>query len=262
MHQAMADFDARVLSELRRNRFFRPAPPSEIESSFACYGDVDRLLATWRDQADPTRAVLPEFNRAAFARAHLAPNLVNGLAFVVTTRAAIEAGKRFRRRLRPEVRRVLERDFPWLENRHQHVPEGWTPALEFPGAIDAFFNDTGVEDAKARWQLVASLNEVMAAASSRYLMKLLALPVLERQALREEALARNYFAHWSPPVSAELWRQCILVIDGINAAVFEAICDTQLKPILGYTFFKAPLHGKDWKRFLAGLDQPQWLLPM
>src|SRR5262249_27063551 len=127
MYEAMPDFDSRILPELRRNRFFRLAPQSEIETSFQSYGDVERLLVTWREKADPTRAVLPEFNRSAFARAHLAPNLVNGLAFVVTTRAAIAAGKRFRQRLRPEVRQALERDFPWLENRHQHVPDGWAP---------------------------------------------------------------------------------------------------------------------------------------
>jgi hypothetical protein len=262
MHDGMPDFDGRVLSKLRENRFFRLAPPDEIDGSFGAYGDVDRLLATWRDKADPTRATLPEYNKSAFARAHLAPNLVNGLAFIVTTRAAIEAGKRFRQRFRPEVRQALERDFPWLENRHQHIPQGWAPECEFPTAIDPFFNDADVENAKVRWQLVAALNEVMAAASSRHMKKLLALPMLERQAIREEALARNYFAHWSPPATRELWRQCILVIDGINSSVFEAVCDTQLKSILGYTFFKAPLHSREWKKFLKSLEEPQWLLPI
>jgi hypothetical protein len=262
MYDGMPDFDARVLTGLRKNRFFRLAPDAEIDASHAAYGDVDRLLAVWRASADPTRATLPDYNKSAFAKAYLAPNLVNGLAFVVTTRAAIQAGKRFRQRFLPEVRQALERDFPWLENRHQHIPEGWAPQCEFPTAIDPFFNEAGIEDAKARWQLVAAFNEVMAAASSRYMAKLLALPMLERQAAREEALARNYFAHWSPPATRELWRQCILVIDGINAAVFEAVCDTQLKPILGYTFFKAPLHSREWKRFVAALDEPQWLLPV
>jgi len=262
MFEGMPDFDSRVLSELQKNRFFRRAPEAEITASYTAYGDVERLLHVWHLSADPTRATLPDYNKSAFARAHLAPNLVNGLAFIVTTRAAIEAGKRFRQRFRPDVREVLEHDFPWLENRHQHIPEGWAPACEFPRAIDPFFNETTVDDAKARWQLVAAFNEVMAAASSRYMTKLLALPMLEQQALREEALARNYFAHWSPPATRELWRQCIHVIDGINAAIFEAICDTQLRPILGYTFFKAPLHAREWKRFVAALNEPQWLLPV
>jgi hypothetical protein len=262
MYDAMPDFDAQILAPLQKDRFFRLATPEEIDHSYAVYPDVERLISVWRETADPTRATLPEYNKSAFARAHLMPNLVNGLAFVVTTRAAIEAGKRFRQRLRPEVQKALERDFPWLENRHQHIPEGWTPACEFPAAIDPFFNDAEVADAKARWQLVAALNEVMAAASSRHLAKLLALPLLERQAEREEALAKNYFAHWSPEATHELWRQCILIIDGINAAIFATICDTQLRPILGYTFFKAPLHAREWKQFVAALDQPQWLLPV
>jgi hypothetical protein len=262
MYDGMPDFDERVLTGLRNNRFFRLAPDAEIDAAYAAYGDVDRLLAAWRTTADPTRAILPDYNKSAFAKAYLAPNLVNGLAFVVTTRAAIQAGKRFRQRFVPAVRAALERDFPWLENRHQHIPDGWAPQCEFPTAIDPFFNDAGIEDAKVRWQLVAAFNEVMASASSRYMAKLLALPMLERQAQREDALARNYFAHWSPPCSRELFRQCILVIDGINAAVFEAVCDTQLKPILGYTFFKAPLHSREWKRFVAALDEPQWLLPV
>jgi len=261
MHDGMAGFDERVLARLRQNRFFREATDAEIDASYASYGDVDRLISVWRETADPTRATLPEYNKAAFARAHLAPNLVNGLAFLVTTRAAIEAGKRFRARFRPEVRQVLERDFPWLENRHQHIPEGWAPACDFPAALDVFFNEAGRDEAKVRWQLVCAFNEVMAASSSRYLAKLLALPMLDKQAEREEALARNYFAHWSPPVTRELWRQCLLVIDGINGAVFECVCDTQLKPILGYTFFRAPLHTKEWKRFVAALDEPQWLMP-
>jgi hypothetical protein len=262
MYDGMPDFDTRILEKLRQNRFFRLAPAAEIDAAYHASADIERLLATWRETADPTRATLPAYNKSYFSKAHLAPNLVNGLAFIVTTRAAVEGGKRFRQRLRPEVREALERDFPWLENRHQHVPAGWAPACEFPSAIDPFFNDASVEDAKARWQLVAAFNEVMAAASSRYLKNLLALPVLERQAEREEALARNYFAHWSPPATRELWRQCIVVIDAINAAVFETICDTQLKPILAYTFFKAPLHSREWKKFLTAVNEPQWLLPV
>ena len=261
MHDAMPDFDSRILTELQKNKFFRLAPESEIDAVWNAWGDVDRMLAAWRENADPTRATLPSYNKSYFAKAHLAPNLVNGLAFIVTTRAAIEAGKRFRQRFRPEVRASLERDFPWLENRHQHIPEGWAPVCDFPPAIDPFFNDASVTDAKVRWQVVAAFNEVMAAASSRYMVKLFALPALERQAEREEALARNYFAHWTPQITRELFRQCILVIDGINAAIYEAVCVTQLKPILGYTFFKAPLHTREWKKFLAALEEPQWLLP-
>src|SRR5438874_1525696 len=156
MYDGMPDFDSRVLTKLRENRFFRLAPDSEIDLSYHAYRDIDGLIDTWREHADPTRATLPDYNKSAFARAHLAPNLVNGLAFIVTTRTAIEAGKRFRQRFRPEVRQALERDFPWLENRHRHIPEGWAPQCDFPAAIDPFFNDTDVENAKVRWQLVAA----------------------------------------------------------------------------------------------------------
>ena len=81
MYDGMPDFDSRILAQLRQNRFFRLAPDGEIDTSYQAYGDVEQLIVAWRERADPTRATLPAYNKSAFARAHLAPNLVNGLAF-------------------------------------------------------------------------------------------------------------------------------------------------------------------------------------
>jgi hypothetical protein len=259
----MADFDARVLAPLAENRFFRRAPDAEIDASFAAYrsGDVGRLLAAWREGADPTRVLLPEVNARAFARAHLAPEIVNGLAFLATARAALAAGIAFRSRLRPEVQRAFASEFPWLENRHQHVPAGWAPGCAFPPAIDAFFDAPALDDAKARWQLVCALNEVVQSSYTRKLAALLALPSLNDHAAREEELAHNYFAHWSPPCSRELWRQCLIVLDGMSAAVFEACCATELRALIAFTLKGSFTRRKEWRAFLEGLKTPQWLLP-
>jgi hypothetical protein len=259
---AMAEFDARVLAALEKNVFFRQAPDGEIDASFAAYrsGDVARLIAAWNQRCEATRVKLPEVNARAFARAHLAPEITNGLAFLATARAALAAGIHFRKRLRDDVQRAFQSEFPWLENRHPHVPAGWAPACEFPLAIDAFF-DAKLDDAKARWQLVCALNEVMQQAYTRHLATLLALPRLAEHAAREEELAHNYFAHWSPECTRELWRQCIVVLDGINAAVFEACCKTELRKLIAFSLTGSLTRRRQWRDFLDGLSVPQPLVP-
>lgn len=258
----LADFDARVLAPLQASAFFRLAPDGEIDASYAAYrsGDIGELLRVWQNDAAATRVHMPRANRRAFDRAHFAPEVVNGLAFLATVRAALEAGVRFRARLRPEVRQAFAVDFPWLEHRHEHVPPGWAPRCEFPPAIDPFFDLGTVDEAKARWQLVAALNEVMQSVYTEHLALLLALPVLATHASRERELAFNYFAHWSPPATRELWRQSILVLDGINAAVFEAACDTQLVALVARSLVGGVSRRGEWRRFVAALDEPQQLV--
>ena len=35
--------------------------------------------------------------------------------------------------------RALQREFPWLEHRHPHIPEGYAPHFEFPAALVSSF---------------------------------------------------------------------------------------------------------------------------
>ena len=57
----------------------------------------------------------------------------------------LRAGEQFRARLRPEIRRILQTEFPYLERRHEHVPDGTTHAFEFPRSFASFI-ETGTLD--------------------------------------------------------------------------------------------------------------------
>ncbi len=258
------DFDADILAPLAQNPFFRLAPDGEIDGSWAAYqrGDIAGLIDHWAREVEAQRVNLPERNRKAFARARYASDMINGLMFLVASRAALGAGERFRERLGPRVKEALLRDFPWLENRHTHIPAGWSPPCEFPSPIDKFFADDDVAAAKIRWQLVAALNEVMQYAATLHMAELVQLPVLKKHADRERALALNYFAHEAPPADRALWRQCIIVLDGMNAAVFAAVCDTHLRATLTHVVVGSLARRAEWRSFVAGLDSPQWLLPV
>ncbi len=106
-----------------------------------------------------------------------------------------------------------------LERRHEHIPDGWTPPFDFPDVFQSFVDVPSLEEAKVRWQLAAAINEVQQCWYSRFAARIFHLPELLRHAEREEALAHNYFAHWSPPVTGALWAQTIWVLDALNAAI-------------------------------------------
>jgi hypothetical protein len=181
---------------------------------------------------------------------------------VARNETALAAGVRFRARLRPATARALAGEFPWLEQRHEHVPPGWTPPLEFPVELGTFIDGDGLDDARARWQLVAALNEVQQSAYSSHAARRFRLPELERHAARERALAINYFGHWAPACTEALWRQTIQVLDGLNAAVFAMLCRERPATLIVRSLVGALAERAEWRAFVAGLDRPQRLVPI
>jgi len=261
-YDGIADFDTRLLPGLEAIRFFRLATDPEITKSHAAYeaSGVDGLLTAWREVASPNRVALPGLFGRAFAQAGALPSVMNGLNFLATVRAAVEAGKRFRGRLSPRTRSAIENEFPWLENRHEHIPPGFSPWFEFPRAFSELVDTEDLDDARARWQLIAALNEVQQTVLTRYLAEHFRIPELVKHAEREEALARNYFAHWSPKVTKKLWRQCILILDALNAQIFALLASSGIS-IAGRTMWSAIAGRSQWKRFLVNLDEmPQRLI--
>ncbi|KIG15511.1 hypothetical protein DB30_05534 [Enhygromyxa salina] len=267
MFEAIPDLDTRLVPQLRAMAYFREATPAEVERSFAAYeqGDPEQLCRVWAEVADPTRAALPPAMRFAYARAGLGPRLLNASVFLDSLRAVLEAGERFRGRLRGEVQAVLRSEFPYLERRHEHIPRGHdlseARAFEFPEVFASYVEHGSLDDSRARWQLAVGLNEVQQCSYSEFAAQLFRLPELRRHAARERELACNYFGHWAPRCTLELWRETILVLDALNAATFELVC-TQLLPraMAPSRLFDARSRRAQWREFVAKLDTPQWLL--
>jgi hypothetical protein len=221
--------------------------------------DWARLCDVWCEVAQPTRATLPGLTGVAYSRAGLAPRRVSAQAFLASVRAVLDAGKQFRAGLSAPVRRALETEFPWLERRHEHIPPGWTPPLQFPAEFSVFLDIASLDDARARWQLIAAFNEVQQAHYSAYAARLFRLPELAAHAARERALAIHYFGRQAPEATLALWRQCILILDGLNAAVFHMMCEERPGAMIGRSLYGALAHGGEWRRFVDGLSTPQWL---
>jgi hypothetical protein len=260
IHQATPDIEAR-LTGLRGLPYFREATPEEVDASFEAYEsrDVERLIATWQRVAAPTRAQLPTAMRWAYMQAGKGPRMVNALVFLVTLRAVLRAGEAFRDTLAPAIRHAIHHEFPWLEHRHEHIPPGYTPSFEFPAVFREFLEWGELDDSRARWQLAVGLNEVQQCCYSEFAAELFRLPELRRHAARERAMANNYFAHWSPSCTRELWRETIHVLDALNAAVFELVCKP--RGVFAYAMQGMLTRRGEWRAFIAGLDTPQWLLP-
>lgn len=261
LHDGMAGFDERVLPGLLAIHYYRRAPPSELAPTFEAYagGDGARLLEVWRTACDPTRATVGGPPGWMYRRAGILPAAVTGCTFLATLRAVLDAGQRFQRRLRPATARAIQDTFPWLSHRHQHVPPGYTPPLDFPAAFLAFVDADDVEDARARWQLLAVLNEVQQSSYSQHLARLFRSPPLLRHAERERELALNYLGHWRPRVTGTLWTQVVHVLDGLNAAVFE-MCREWGGTIARKSLRAALRRPSEWHHFVARLDEPQRLL--
>ncbi len=257
------DFDTRILPGLRALPLFRMPMAVEIDASHAAYlrGDFAELCDTWNRVAQPARCSLDGGFGAVYSLAPHSPRNANALTFLASLRAVLEAGKRARAALSPAVRAAIETEFPWLERRHEHVPPGWTPAFDFPREFGEFLGSGGdVARARVRWALVTAINEVQQACFSAHCAKIFRLPPLMDHAARERAMAINYFSHAAPPASHELWRQCIVVLDGLNAAVMQLIALDQPLAMVG-NVVRGMVGSDEWPQFVAGLQQPQWLLP-
>jgi len=260
----MPDFDQVVLPQVSRLRFFRLVPDEEVDASYAAYqiGDIDRLIAAWRALAQPTRAEITGFAALIYQSVGTLPGPLRRLAVLSTLRAVLAAGVRFRSGLRSDVQACLAREFPWLEHRHLHIPPGFTPHFDFPEAFSRFLQSGTLDDARVRWQICAALNEVQQCVYSAEMAERCRLPELMRQSEREAELARNYFAHASPNVGRELWRQCIVVLDALNAAVLAMTCSLR-GPLIVARSAWACIPRRDrgqWARFVTGLAEPQALL--
>jgi len=261
--ESVADLD-RLLTRLQRIPCFRTATEHEVEASFAAYrtGDFARLCDVWAEVAQPTRAELPVGLHSAYAHAGKAPRMVNASVFLISVRAVLRAGERFREGLSPQVRASLSNEFPWLERRHEHVPNGYTPKFEFPREFSEFIEHGDLDDSRARWQLAVGLNEVQQTCYSSFAAELFRLPELRRHAARERALAVNYFGHWAPPCTQDLWRETIWILDALNAAVFELVLGLLLRAFAPVGPLGIRARRRQWQEFVEGLDTAQWLEPV
>ena len=264
VYEASERFATSLPRELEAMPYFRWASDEECERSYAAYqrGNISELCREWAAVAQPTRAEMPGILRIGYAHTQSAPRLLNASIFLDSVRAALRAGEQMRAGLEPRLRAVLEREFPYLEHRHEHVPAGSSVPFEFPGVFANFLRAPDLDDSRARWQLAVGLNEVQQSTYTRYAAEHLGLPELVRHAQREEALAHNYFAHWSPRCTPQLWRETILVLDALNAASFGLVCEVLLPRLLGPRgWFSRQERAARWDSFVAGLDEPQWLMP-
>jgi hypothetical protein len=251
--------DADLAAALGARPFFRLVTDEEVTRSYEAYrsGSPAHLVDEWARVAEPTRAALGAYG-PFYRRARLLPSEWNGLAFVASLRAVLTAGQAFRKTLQTQTQRALAIEFPWLEHRHEHVPPGWTPPLAFPAELARFLEAGDLDDARARWQLLAALNEVQQCHYSASLVTTFGLPELGEHAARERALALNYLAHWSPAATPALFRQCLIVLDALNATVFEMMCRAHPRQMILHSVFG---RRAEWRAFVAGLKTPQRLVP-
>jgi hypothetical protein len=259
-----ADFDTAILPRLLALPFFRLAPDHELDVAYAAYqrGEWGALCDVWATSCAAQRATLTSGLQRGYDRAGLLPRAVNAQGFLASVRAVLDAGVRFRAGLSPALRASLEHDFPWLEHRHEHVPPGWTPPFSFPSEFAAWLEEdgAGLDAARARWQLAAALNEVQQAHNSADCARRFRLPELDRHAARERELALNYLAHWAPECTRAAFRECILSLDALNAAVFALLCVERPGEMIGRSLLGALTGKGEWKAFVAALDLPQRLL--
>jgi hypothetical protein len=251
-----------LLPQVAAIPFFRLATDEEIDRSYEAYLalDFEKLCDAWCAVAQPTRAELGALTKF-YDRARWAPARANGLAFLATVRALLRGGEKFRARLSARTQEALAQDFPWLEKRHRHIPDGWAPPFKFPDEFRLFIDALAVDDARARWQLCCGLNEVQQHWYSRHAAERFGVPELLRHGARERQLAVNYFSHWAPGATRELWRQCIIMLDGLNAATFDLICNHARGAMMRHAVAGMLTRGAEWRAFVSGLDQPQWLMP-
>jgi len=256
-------FEVGLLPRIAAIPFFRHATDEEIDRSYAVYrsGDFEKLCDVWCEVAQPTRADLGPTLTRFYDRARWAPSRANGLAFLATARAVLRAGEKFRKKLSARTQQALAQEFPWLERRHEHIPDGWTPAFKFPDEFRLFIDALSVDDARTRWQLCAALNEVQQQHYSRHAAERFAVPELAEHAARERQLALSYFGHWAPEATRELWRQCILILDALNAATFDLLCNREGGAFVARSVAGLVTRGGEWRAFVENLKKPQWLMP-
>ena len=260
IYDGMPDFDSLVLPALDALPRFRRATEEEITRSYEAYraGDAQELLDVWQAVAKPVRAQLGALRGVFHRRAGMLSARIAGHSFLAAVRGALHAGKRVQAALRPATAEALREEFPWLLARHEHIPPGYTPRVEFPAQFAAWLDSGTLDDARVRWQLATALNEVQQASYSAHFAELAGEPALSRHAARERELAAHYLACWSPTVTPALWRQTIYILDALNAAVFAQLLKPTSFALIAHSAL-ASARGTEWQQFLSGLDQPQFL---
>lgn len=252
-------FWERIAPELEAIPGFRAPTDDEVARSFELYQarDFAGLVDGWREFAAPTRARLEGMTAAGYDRARMLPRRVREQIFLATVRAALAAGViLFDQQLKPETAAAIREQFSWLDRRHDHVPPGFTPRFRFPPAFAAFLDAGTLDEAKARFQLTAALNEVQQHAASLDLAGRMGLPELERHAARERAMAIAYFEHWAPECELDLWRQSLWILDGLNAALLREVVGPRAIAFAGGAMWSALTSRGEWQRFVAAMDQP------
>jgi hypothetical protein len=264
MFEGAAEFESDLLPRIREVPCFREPTREEIDESYAAYltGDWDHLCDTWARVAEPTRATVPPHLQGFYDRAGMLPPIMNGLLFLASVRSALAAGVEARQRLRPEVVACITTEFPWLEHRHEHIPPGYTPPFEFPRPFTDFIDAEDLDDVRVRWQLTTAFNEVQQTVYSAHAAQRFRLPALERHAARERELAHNYFGHWAPACTRELWAQSIYVLDALNAAIFDLIVRARGFRLMANSLFGAAFRRGEWTAFERNLAVPQALVPI
>ena len=264
MLQGTPDFESRLAPRLRKKSFFLGPTEAEIDAVYEPYvrGDYERMCDAWKKTCAAQRAKLPPMLQRGYDRAGLLPRLANGYSFIVTMRSVLDAGIRFRAGLSRPLFRVLERDVPWLENRREHVPPGWSPRLDFPTEFALWLDVPDLEVARLRWQLVALFNEVQQHHQTEDCARRFRLPELSLQAARERELAINYSRHLAPPVTRALLREVLYILDALNAGVFEMLCVAHAGEMVRRCLAAAVTKRDEWRAFVDGLAKPQWLLPV
>ncbi len=249
----MSGFDATILPSLRAIPLFRLAPDHEIDASFAARDDAARLVEVWRAACAPTRATLGGAARLFHDGAALLPRRFRRAAWLATLRAVLAAGRAFfDEQLRPASARAIRDRLAFLARRHEHVPDGFTPRFRFPEAFARFVDGDTVEEAVARFHLVAALNEVQQHAYTLHLAERMRLPELRRHAARERAMAIAYFTG-APAVDRARWRECILVLDGLNAATLAMALQERRLALPAALLRESLRVDEEWARFVAGL---------
>ena len=247
---AVAGFDTALLPGLAAIPGFRPPTDAEIDLLAAAYdsGDPARLVDDWRRRAEPTRARLHGVNAALYRSLTLLPRAAIRASFLATVRMVLAASERFfAEQLKPGTAAAIRARLSFVAVRHTHVPPGYTPDFTFPLAFARWVDaDDDLEAVLARFQLAAVLNEVQQSAYSHFFADHFGIPEIHHHAEIERALAIDYATRFRPPASRALVRQALLVLDGLNAAVFALVSGDPLR-----VFGRCLIRPSGWAEFAA-----------
>jgi hypothetical protein len=248
--EAVAGFDAAVLPGLVAIAGFRMPTDDEIDLLAAGYqrGDAARLVDDWRRRAEPTRARLRGVNAALYRSLTLLPRAAIRASFLATVRMVLAASERFfAEQLLPRTAAAIRTRLSFVAVRHTHVPPGYTPDFTFPPAFARWVDaDDDLEAVLARFQLAAVLNEVQQSAYSHFFADHFGLPEIHHHAEIERGLAIEYATRFRPPASRALVRQALLVLDGLNAAVFALVSGDPVR-----VFGRCLIRPSGWAEFVT-----------